>query len=175
MTWKEVKLEILGMAGAFNINVNEATLGWYNHALSHLDPENVMKALRIYARTTKQQRLPTPMQLEELLSPRVNPQLESINAVSRITEAVSHFGYMRGEEARLYIGDLGWVIVLRFGGWAHVCENLGVNLNLNSTFAQMRDTGTAILSSDMGYQIPIAASHDPKLLELSKNLIKKLE
>lgn len=41
----------------------------------------------------------------------------------RVTEAIRRFGSYNHEEARQYIGEQGWALVARFGGWSSLCRN----------------------------------------------------
>lgn len=176
MSWKAVKLELLGMAGAFSIQINEATLMWYSNALVHLQPEKVLAALREYGRTTKVQKLPTPAQIAELINPKLNPESEAREAASRVGKAVGLYGYVDPEGARKYIGELGWEVVQRFGGWSYICKNMGDSMNFNTLFAQMRDVAVAMYDRDLkgvGHKPPALNSTD--VLELARNTVKKLE
>lgn len=176
MTWKEVKLELIGMAGAFSITINETTIQWYANSLKHLNPEEVLKALREYGRTTKVQKLPTPALIVELMFPKLNPDNEARDAASRVVKAVSLFGYIDPEGAKRYIGELGWETVQRFGGWTYICENLGSNLNMNTMFAQMRDVAIAMYDrAQKGVTSPPSLPTSGKVLELAQSVIKKLD
>lgn len=178
MSWKSVKLELIGMAGAFNININEATIGWYYQALQHLDPEKVYTALKQYGRTTKQKSLPTPAHIEELINPKVNQESEARDAASRIVYAISKFGYTNSNDAKNYIGELGWLVVERFGGWGYLCEKLGAELQLTTMFAQMRDVAMALYdrsSKGTAHTGPALPKASEKVVSILSGMVKRIE
>lgn len=69
---------------------------------------------------------------------------DAIDANARIFAAVSKFGYMNAEQAKKYIGELGWECVERNGGWQLLCETLTLD-NMGILKAQYRETCKAIM------------------------------
>lgn len=59
-------------------------------------------------------------------------------AASRIVDSVSKFGHSNFEGAKTYIGELGWAVVTRQGGWASICEMLTYD-NMGMLQAQWRE------------------------------------
>lgn len=92
-----------------------------------------------YRRDPKNKFAPMPAQIRELIIPTPSDDTNAREAVSRIQEAVGKFGSWRGDEARPYVGELGWGIVKRMGGWGHLCENLGTTLDALTFQAQARE------------------------------------
>ena len=127
MPWTSFKKTLIGMAGAFNANINEATLAWYQKALEDLGPEKACRGLNSYSRTMKTRALPTPGQIRDMVEPD-SSDAQAKEASARIIQAVGKFGYNRPQEARTFIGELGWACVTRMGGWLHICEGLGVTI-----------------------------------------------
>jgi hypothetical protein len=118
----------------------------------------------------KYKRIPAPATFFELARP-AQDQFESIEAASRIIASIAKYGYNRFDEAKNYIGELGWTVVNRFGGWYSVCRSLTAD-NEGQKFAQYRDVAAAIIGREkLGLsQIP------PKIkLELKFSEIGKIE
>lgn len=92
-----------------------------------------------YRRNSKNLRFPIPAQIIEIVRPVVDDDSLARESVSRIIEAVSKFGYSRGEEACSFVGSAGWETVKRYGGWRSLCEQLGVHIDVTTFTAQARD------------------------------------
>lgn len=50
------------------------------------------------------------------------------DSASRIEAAISKFGYRNVEDAKEYIGHVGWLTVDQLGGWTRVCETTNDDL-----------------------------------------------
>jgi hypothetical protein len=71
----------------------------------------------------------TPVSLED----------DSQEIASKIINAVSKYGWNNYEDAKTYIGERGFDVVKRFGGWQYVCQELGQNIQLTTFNAQIRE------------------------------------
>lgn len=87
---------------------------------------------------------PSPRTIKEKLHPKVDDDALAIEAASRVIGAISKFGYCNPSEARAYVGELGWAIVDREGGWVALCEKVE-SRQLPSLRAQWRDLAKSIL------------------------------
>jgi hypothetical protein len=139
MSPQEIKKEYLGMAGAFNIPIGEATLLWFYRSVDDLDPAKVVQAMRKYGRETKVQRLPTPAIIREMVEQKPNLEQEAIESSARLIQSLGKFGYMRGEEARVFMGELAWRCVERLGGWGSLCRRVGDSMDQGTFLAQVRE------------------------------------
>lgn len=114
---------------------------------------------------------PSPSQLREYLTPELDEDTKAVEIASRIVSAVTQFGWPNPDQAKAYIGDLGWEAVKRFGSWGFVCENLGVTLNVTTFQAQIREISKGISKTvKLGcFDQPIGIeSPDQKVLDLVK-------
>jgi hypothetical protein len=116
----------------------EPVLEMYVDDLSDLPEAEVIEAYRTYRRNPKNRAFPLPAQIREIIEPEVSPEGMANEAISRIQEAITRFGYARGGEAQLFIGSLGWAVVKRFGGWENLCRHHGVEIQPGTFFAQAR-------------------------------------
>ena len=107
--------------------------------LSNLEFNSVYKAYEDYRKNPKNKFFPMPSQIIGMVNPKSDSNDLAKESASRVIEAVSKFGWSNSEEAKTYIGSVGWSAVQRFGGWGYICENLGVNLQQTTFYAQIRD------------------------------------
>lgn len=102
-------------------------------------------SLKKYTEDSKNRTFPNPSQLRIYLRPELSLDAKANEAANRIREAIVEFGWCSPKEAQMFIGNVGWTIVERFGGWQYICENHGVDLNPLTFHAQARDSAKSIL------------------------------
>lgn len=105
-------------------------------------------AYNSYRKNPKNRTFPIPAQIREMICPEVTPDDQAREIASRITSAISKFGYSRGAEAREYIGQIGWEIVKRNGGWQPLCEGHGIHFDKAQFSAQSRDLAKSMIASN---------------------------
>lgn len=109
--------------------------------------EKILSAIDRYVLDPKNKFFFSPATLRPYLFPELSTETKSIEVASRLTSAVRKFGYSNPGEARAYIGELGWKIVERNGGWQPLCENLGVSIPVTTFQAQARETAKALIET----------------------------
>lgn len=149
-------------------------------AVIDLPVDQVISALKDWPRVSKQQRHPFPAEVREMAGGGVSIDAEATAAATRIQQAITKFGWPNGKEAQIYIGSLGWTVVQRFGGWARVCEMVGVDYDKAAFLAHAK----SIAKSEAEYSR--AGRHDeaPRLppptgpgrpgLESSNSIVERL-
>ena len=102
------------------------------------------QAFRNYRNSDRAQFFPLPGVLKKYLKETVAVLPEAQEVASKVFEAIRRFGYMRGQEAREFMGELAWECVQAFGGWDTICtsDNIGSEASVR---AQLRDTAKAKL------------------------------
>lgn len=115
--------------------------------LADLDFNEVMEAIDSYRREPENRTFPLPAKLRIIINPVQSKESLANESASRIRAAISKFGYWQPTEAKNYIGELGWQIVERNGGWQYLCENHGVELDPLIFHAQARDLAKSMLES----------------------------
>lgn len=127
------KLKALFVATAmyFGQDIPDQALRLYVEDLEDLPFDRVASALCDVRRDPRTTRCPLPAVIRAKVNPESDPEAEAVEAVSRITHAIARIGPYRVEEAREYIGPLGWIVVQREGGWEAVCgiltdDNIGI-------------------------------------------------
>jgi hypothetical protein len=128
---QHLKKLLVGTAAYYGQSLRDDVLLLYVEDLTDLPFEAVCTALKEIRRDPKTTRCPLPAVIRNHITPAETDENKAIEAVSRIIDAVSRFGWNNLEAAKEFIGELGWQIVTRDGGWQNVCEsmnpdNLGV-------------------------------------------------
>lgn len=135
---KALAYEIAGLAQYYGRKLEERVLGMMVDDLADLPLEPVLDAFKNYRRNPKNRFFPLPAQIREIVAPEITPEAQGREIAASIQEAVVRFGYPNGELARAFLGHAGWEVVKRFGGWAHLCQNLGVAIDITTFHAQAR-------------------------------------
>lgn len=142
---RELKIIISQLSHYYQRPLSDIVVNMYAEDLQDLAFEEVKSAYENYRRDPKNKFMPLPAQIREVLAPTVSPDAQAREAAARIPEAIRRFGWNQPDESRQFIGELGWRVVERFGGWIYICENLGVELNPLTFQAQTRDLARAQL------------------------------
>lgn len=87
---------------------------------------------------------PSIKTIRDLVAPPVNTDHDAIEAANRIVQAIADFGYYQAEGAKRFIGELGWLVVQREGGWETLCESLTTD-QIPTRKAQWRELAKALI------------------------------
>lgn len=134
-----------------------------------------LNALEVYRQNPKNRTWPRAHDLIKILNPKLESSDQAKLAASRIVEAVTRFGNYNGQEAREFIGELGWRGVMSYGGWMYICANLGKDFDVGIFTAQMRDLANAnINANETGHLDKPIGLDVPKnnILSLTQKLIE---
>ncbi|OPZ23075.1 MAG: hypothetical protein BWZ03_00649 [bacterium ADurb.BinA186] len=173
---QKLKEVITLTAAYYGFNLRPEVLLMYVEDLSDFPEFEVISAYQAYRKNPKNRTMPLPAQIIGVLSPELTTDGKANEVASRIRSAIGKFGWPNPGDARDYIGELGWKIVERNGGWQTLCENHGVDLNPLTFFAQSRDQAKFLIeSASIGeFDKPIgiefkAEKHPDMLLSDKKN------
>jgi len=137
-----VKLFWVGIGEYYQKHFTENQVRMYTEDTEHFSVADLNRAFTVYRAENKFP--PLPGDLTAILKPRIDEKSEALEAVSLIWEAVARFGWPNGKDARAHIGELGWKVVERFGGWTTVCDQADSDGGILR--AQMRDLAIAMQS-----------------------------
>lgn len=138
-TAKQFSTYMYAIAQVLNIELKPETIRMYYQILKEHDLNKVNVALNsILIELYPGQKFPTPRQIIEKFKPVIDDESQAKEAASRIVESVSRFGWNNIDRARAWIGELGWAVVQRQGGWIEVCTTLSHN-NIGILQAQWRE------------------------------------
>lgn len=169
---QQLKGLFVATAMYFNHEIPDAALGLYVEDLVDLPFDQVAAAIREIRRDPKTTKCPLPAAIRARVTPESDPEADSVEAVGRIVHAVSRIGPYRTKDARAFIGELGWLVVQREGGWEQVCETL-TDDNIGILKAQWRQMAMAQHKRARAglVEAPALPSSDGKILPID---IKKL-
>jgi len=87
---------------------------------------------------------PLPAHIRQKILPVKNESDDISESVNRSLTTVTKFGYCNSDQAKNYIGELGWQIIEGMGGWVHLCETLGSETPEGVMRKQMLDYGETV-------------------------------
>jgi hypothetical protein len=141
-----LKKLLLAMARYYGQEIEDDALLLHVEDLADLPFQRVVLAMKEVRRDPKTTRLPLPAVIRARIEPSRSDEGLAIEAASRITSAVSRYGWTNESRARGYVGELGWLVVELNGGWLSICETLTAD-NLGTFRAQFRQLALSQLQS----------------------------
>lgn len=143
-TEKEFITMLEALADMTGMKATPFIMGFYADNLRAFRWERVNKALLGFMEDAR--KFPTVAEVKEKLGilpvKPVTAEDNAREAVSRIWEAMRTCGWNRPKEAQAFIGELGWKVVERYGGWSAVTD-LEEDQRMGIT-AQMRDLAISL-------------------------------
>lgn len=128
-----------------NQKIDPLDIEIYVGGLREYGLEKAYQALIEIAKEDGFQRIPTVRRIKEAMGVgEISDRDQGVLISGRIWSAISRYGYMRGTEAREYVGDVGWAVVNMLGGWGPLCENTMIG-EQHVFMAQTRDLVQSIL------------------------------
>lgn len=153
-------------------------IAFYEKSLADLGYPALCTALeKLMIERNDRDPFPSVKTIRELIRPAANPEHDAIEAANRIVEAMERFGWPNPRDARAFIGELGWLVVEREGGWESVCEK-GVYSKLPMLKAQWRELakslhGRAQRGDDSPPQLPASSGPGAIVHSLAERLSLK--
>lgn len=138
-----MKKLLIGLAEFYGETLTPSRLNMFAQVLSDLAPSDVERAIALLTRDPRITRMPLPAHIRQAVRPDANPEHDALEASNRIVEAIGRFGYYNPRDARDFIGELGWRVVEREGGWETVCENTTTRM-IPTLKAQWRELAKAL-------------------------------
>lgn len=111
------------LAEVCNQALSEDTLALYDHSLRGLGYPALCGALnQVLQNRRSRDPFPSLKEIRDIIQPPNDAESSSEEAVNRIIEAISRIGRYSPIEAQEFIGELGWLVVMRNGGWENTCD-----------------------------------------------------
>ena len=109
--------------------LNTDLLAIYDQALAPLGYDRLVSALNwIIENRSERDPFPAIRTIRERIEPMPDRDSEAVEASNRIVQALGKFGGVNADlnapAAKAFIGELGWYVVQREGGWATLCERV---------------------------------------------------
>lgn len=127
----------------YRVKFEDQVLKMYADDLADLSLTEVVEALKRYRKDPKNRQMPLPAQIRAIVSPEVDAESAAKEIAARVSGAVVKFGWANAKDAETFIGPIGWDIVRRYGGWMHICQNHGLNIDQTAFSAQVRELAKA--------------------------------
>lgn len=128
---------VLAIAEVYGKEFSESRAKFYTESIfEFLKNKNLTQAYKEITLTCEY--FPTPKQIADIFSEKIDPELQAKEAAARIIGAVRKFGWANPKEAKIFIGSLGWEVVELNGGWQKVAESMN-NRDIPILSAQFRD------------------------------------
>ena len=140
---KDLKKLLIGLAETFGTSLSEQRMSIYVEILKDVPIVELQRAVKEILTDPAQKFFPLPAAILERVAPQLDPEHEAIEAANRVVQAMADFGWNCPAEAEVFIGSLGWKIVEREGGWAHLCESV-MRSEIPTRRAQWRELAKAI-------------------------------
>lgn len=121
---QEIVATIVAVSAYYGQQLPDVVIEMYAEDLIDLPLESLREAFKAIRRDPKITRFPLPAQIRDRIQPADVDELNAAEAAARIPEAIQRFGWPNPELAREFIGELGWRVVQRDGGWRNVCQLL---------------------------------------------------
>jgi len=139
----EVKKMIVALCAYYQHPLPDQVVEMYAKDLADLPLEKLAQAFHEIRRDPKTTRFPLPAIIRQRTEGPVNAENAAIQIAAKIPEAISKFGWNNPEKAKAFLGEVGWLIVQREGGWANLCQTVDEN-NLPILKAQWRQLAKSL-------------------------------
>lgn len=137
------RLKILAEVCEFRMSGDLLSL--YDRALRRYGYEKAVSAVEnAIIERRGNDRMPSIGDLAQRCSPQVLDADTAVEVAGRILAAISRWGYNNGPHAAEWIGEVGWAVVERTGGWEKLCTTVKER-DLPTWRAQLRDQALAVL------------------------------
>jgi hypothetical protein len=143
---KQLKHTIVAHAAYYQKPITEQALELMVEDLKDLPLAELLDAFRVYRNNPRNRSTPLPADLRAIVHPKSNQLEDDMDAArdvaSRIIEAVARCGAYNAAGAERMVGEIGWAVINRYGGWSSLCTELN---NLPMYFAQLRDLSLSLV------------------------------
>jgi len=133
---------LVKLAAYYEKTLTDEQIQMYGDQLEEfLTDEECSIACKKYIDNQLNEFFPRPIsKLIYLIKKPISIEDDSIDIVTRITDAVAKYGWSNFSDAQAHIGTRGWEVVKRIGGWQYLCQELGQSIQLTTFQAQARET-----------------------------------
>lgn len=137
------------LAAYYRTKIDDTTAQLYADDVASLTILELQAMFEKYRRDPGNKFMPMPSWFLEKKNPvTMDPKIQAREVASRLHSAVIKFGWPNPEQARAYIGEVGWAIAQRYGNWRQLCEHLGVEIDPGQFMAQTRDLAESMIRNN---------------------------
>ena len=172
----EFRAEVFKMAAYYREKVDDFVLDMYAEEFSEagLTLEQIRYGYLQLRRNPRVTRLPLPAAVIQAVRPELDPIEEAKELAGTIMQAIAQCGSYSGTAARNMIGETGWEVVSRMGGWNSLCNSV-THENETHYMAQMRELCLVSVKRHQGFKTKSEwAGERDMLLEASTKSVPEL-
>jgi hypothetical protein len=144
MSRERIGILLTGLAEVYGEKLGLDRLRLYLSALSDLTTEQLEEAINEIMRDPRVTRFPLPAAIRARVKPGDDVDSMAIEAANRIWEALARCGHNNPGSAREFIGELGWAVVQRQGGWGEAFSMQTETSDVVGLKAQWRELAKAL-------------------------------
>lgn len=137
----EIKKILAGLSVYYNQNISVEQLTMYADDLNELTLDELAIAIKKVRLNPAIKYMPKPAEIIEQV--RGNENHAAIALANLVVEAIGKFGHNNAHRAKEFLGEKGWELVKREGGWESICERTTIE-NVSIMKAQWRELAKAI-------------------------------
>jgi hypothetical protein len=137
----EYKLKILELAAFYEKTLTDEQVRVYSEFLAQrMSIHELTHAIALYCDDATNEFFPRPIsKLVALIHSPIDDESVAKESAARIVAAIPKFGWCNREDAKAFIGEVGWAVVEKQGGWQYICEHYGKEISMSTFQAQARD------------------------------------
>ncbi len=135
---QQLKAIIIATSMYYGHKLEDQVITLYVEDLEDLEFISVIQAIKDVRRDPKTTRFPLPALIRAKICPPESREDIAREVAARIIQAVGLYGWNNPDRAKCFIGELGWLVVARQGGWRSICQEMNED-NKSIMQAQMRD------------------------------------
>lgn len=178
---QQLKQEYVILAAYYQQKIGDEALVLYAADLEDLDLSATLQAMHRLRRQPGRRSFPLPGDIRDAVAPSEGSAAAKANEIAgKITAAITRFGYTQPERAQAYLGELGWLIINRMGGWRALCNSL-LSSEMGTFRAQARDIAKAQLELEASGarrprapQLAAPRASGPKPLTSASSVLSRL-
>ena len=113
---------VIAFAEYYDKVLSQTQLAMYVEDLLTISPEQLQAAVKQYRSDPRNDRFPLPAKLIAISKPVENEKDIGQIVAARILTGISKCGHNNHEQAKEFVGEIGWEVVRLQGGWANLCQ-----------------------------------------------------
>lgn len=151
---KLIKQAIVLNAQYYGLELRPQIVAIFAQELEDLPAQAILDAYKAYRRDPANRTNPLPAKIREMIKPQASEKQIAQEIAMRCFGAIRKYGWTKPQQAREYIGELGWRLIERRGGWQAHCEST-MEREIPTLTAQFREALTTYVeqgnSSDFDF------------------------
>lgn len=118
---KKLKAGYVALSAYYQRPMDDFVVRMYVDDLAPMTFSEAVEAMVNWRKNPRNKTVPLPAELKAISKPDLTDEQLALESVSRIVQAISKYGHTNEDRAKAFIGELGWAVVVREGGWPRMC------------------------------------------------------